>query len=66
MHELTEGVSWAGVVSGFVVSFLLGWLWYSPRGFGRVWAEGAHVTMGGPFPAFAMVTQALGTFGLAC
>jgi Protein of unknown function (DUF1761) len=67
MSELTAGVSWIGVVAGFVVSFGLGWLWYSPRMFGKTWAEGSRVSMqgAGAMPAFAMVTQALGTFGLA-
>jgi len=67
MNELTAGVSWIGVVVGFAVSFLLGWLWYSPKLFGKKWAEGSRVTMGsaGAMPMFAMATQALGTFGLA-
>ncbi len=67
MNELSAGVSWAAVVAGFVLSFLLGWLWYSPRVFGRTWAQGVGVQMNdaGKLPAFAMVTQALGTFGLA-
>jgi Protein of unknown function (DUF1761) len=66
MNELTAGVSWIGVIVGFAVSFLLGWLWYG-RLFRKTWAEGVGVPLEGPaeFPVFAMVTQVLGTFGLA-
>jgi|GEM_PF-4586625 hypothetical protein len=31
MNELVAGVSWIGVVTGAVLSFLVGWLWYSPK-----------------------------------
>lgn len=67
MNELIEGVSWIGVVVSFVLSFLLGWLWYSPILFGKKWAKGVGVsiTNGSSMPAFAMISQALGTFGLA-
>lgn len=67
MNELTAGVSWIGVVVSFVLSFMLGWLWYSPKLFGKKWAEGVGVALsdGGAMPAAAMITQALGTFGLA-
>ena len=43
MAEITENVNWIAVVVGAVVSFLLGWLWYSPKLFGIKWAEGAGV-----------------------
>ena len=67
MNELTAGVSWVAVVVSFVLSFMLGWLWYSPKLFGKKWAEGVGVKLadGSAMPVFAMVTQALGTFGLA-
>jgi hypothetical protein len=67
MSELTIGVSWIGVVVSFVLSFILGWLWYSPKLFGRKWAEGVGVstTDCGAMPVCPMVTQALGTFCLA-
>jgi hypothetical protein len=35
MNELTYGVSWLAVGAGFVLSFILGWLWYSPKLFGK-------------------------------
>jgi hypothetical protein len=67
MGELTHGVSWIAVIVGFVVSFLVGWLWYSPVLFGKKWAEGVGVELGGAgsMPAGAMITQVLATFGLA-
>jgi len=62
MAELTTGVSWLGVVVGAVVSFLVGWLWYSPKLFGPKWAEGVGVDFGaaGEMPVGAMVTQIVG------
>lgn len=67
MNELIDGVSWVGVLVSFVLSFMLGWLWYSPKLFGKKWAEGVKVTLddGSNMPVSAMVFQALGTFGLA-
>jgi len=67
MNELTEGVSWIGVVVGFVLSFLLGMFWYNSKGFGTKWAEGVGISLndGSPFPVAAMIMQLLGTFGLA-
>jgi hypothetical protein len=67
MCELTVGVSWIAVVVSFVLSFILGWLWYSPKLFGKKWAEGVGVPFedGGSMPVCAMIAQALGTFGLA-
>ena len=67
MEELTAGVSWIAVVVSFVLSFILGWLWYSPKLFGKKWAEGVGVSMaeGASMPVCALITQALGTFCLA-
>lgn len=67
MNELIDNVSWIGVGVSFFISFFLGWLWYSPKMFGKKWAEGVGVDMEncGDMPVFAMVTQALGTLGLA-
>ena len=67
MEELTANVNWLAVVVGFVVSFVLGWLWYSPKLFGEKWAAGVGVDLGSAssMPVAAMVTQALGTFLLA-
>jgi len=56
------GVSWAGVIVGAVVAFLVGWLWYSPKFFGVKWAEGSGVEMNSAdkMPMDAMGAQALG------
>ncbi|HSG66453.1 MAG TPA: DUF1761 domain-containing protein, partial [Gammaproteobacteria bacterium] len=62
MNELTNGVSWLGVVAGAAVAFLGGWLWYSPKIFGRGWAEGSRVELGSAaaMPIGALVSQAIG------
>lgn len=62
MNELTTGVSWLAVVVGAIVSFLAGWLWYSPKLFGPKWAEGVGVKMGSAseMPVGAMVSQIIG------
>ena len=38
-------VSWIAVVVGTIVSFLVGWAWYSPKLFGKKWAEGSGVKL---------------------
>ncbi|AKI01166.1 Protein of unknown function (DUF1761) [Hoeflea sp. IMCC20628] len=62
MSELTTGVSWLAVIIGAVVSFLAGWLWYSPILFGPKWAKGVGVEMGtaNDMPFAAMAAQFLG------
>lgn len=67
MSELFDNVSWIGVIIGTVLSFLLGWLWYSPKLFGTGWAKGIGVELGAAssMPVAAMVTQLLATFLLA-
>ena len=64
MGEITDGVSWLAVLTGAIISFLLGWLWYSPKLFGVKWAEGSGIKMkldeAGKMPMDAMGTQALG------
>jgi hypothetical protein len=66
MGEIAN-VNWIAVIAGTVLSFLLGWLWYSPTLFGKKWAEGLGVTLGAAasMPVPAMVTQLAGTFLLA-
>jgi len=60
--EYYTHVGWVSVIVGAVLSFLLGWLWYSPRLFGEKWAEGSGVKMdsAGKMPAEAMGTQGIG------
>jgi Protein of unknown function (DUF1761) len=62
MTELTTGVSWLAVIAGAIVSFLLGYFWYSPKLFGTKWAEGSRVQMNTAdnMPIGAMVSQGLG------
>jgi len=60
-------ISWIAVFVGTIVSFLIGWAWYSPKLFGKKWAEGAGVELGkaGDMPVFAMVSQLFALFMLA-
>lgn len=62
MGEITANVSWIAVIVGAVVSFLAGWLWYSPKMFGEGWAKGVGVELGSAdqMPMTAMILQALG------
>ncbi|MEM5502138.1 DUF1761 family protein [Ahrensia kielensis] len=54
-------VNWLAVIVGAAVSFLAGWLWYSPMLFGTKWAEGSRIAMGtaDEMPKLAMAMQAL-------
>ena len=67
MNELLDGVNWLAVIVGFMAAYLLGWLWYSPKLFGKKWAEGVGIDMSGEteMPAMAMFVQAVGTFLLS-
>ncbi len=62
MQEIFADVSWTAVVVGAVVSFLVGWLWYSPLLFGQKWADGVGVEMNtaDKMPFGAMGMQLLG------
>ena len=62
MNEVATDVSWTGVIVGAVVSFLVGWLWFSPKLFGTKWAEGVGVELetAGNMPVGAMVAQFIG------
>ena len=68
MADLTANVNWIAVIVGTVLSFLLGWLWYSPKLFGVKWAEGNKIelaTSDNPMPVFSMLLQLVATFCLA-
>ena len=67
MAEITTSVNWLAVGVGAFLSYLLGWLWYSPKLFGTKWAEGVGVSLAGSaeMPIAAMAFQALATFFLA-
>lgn len=62
MEELLNGVNWLAVIVGAVAAFLVGWLWYSPKLFGKKWAEGVGVKLdtASKMPVGAMVTQMAG------
>jgi hypothetical protein len=62
MGEITTGVSWLAVVVGAVLTFVLGYFWYSPTLFGVKWAEGSGVKLNTAdnMPMTAMVTQGVG------
>jgi len=61
---VVEGVSWLGIIVGAIVSFLVGWIWYSPRGFGTKWSEGVGVKLedASKMPPQAMILQFAGIF----
>jgi hypothetical protein len=62
MGEITNGVSWLAVLAGAILSFVLGYFWYSPTLFGVKWAEGSGVKMNtaDKMPMGAMASQGLG------
>ena len=67
MGDVAANVNWTAVAVGTVVSFVLGWLWYSPALFGKKWAAGVGVDLGSAqnVPVAALVTQLAATFSLA-
>lgn len=67
MDEIVSNVNWIAVVVGFVVAFLVGWLWYSPKLFGTKWAEGCGFDLknASEMSMPAMGLQILGTFLLS-
>lgn len=62
MGEITMGVNWLAVIAGAILSFVLGYFWYSPKMFGTKWAEGSGVSLNtaDKMPVAAMITQGLG------
>ncbi|MCA9358951.1 DUF1761 domain-containing protein [Candidatus Kaiserbacteria bacterium] len=67
METLILDVNWMAVFIGTAASFLLGWLWYSPKMFGVKWAKGVGVDIedsSGP-QKMAMAAQLGSTFLLA-
>ncbi len=62
MGEIITGVSWLAVIVGAVLSFVLGYFWYSPALFGVKWAEGSRVELNtaDKMPIAAMVAQGVG------
>ncbi len=66
MSEIVN-VNWLAITVGTIVSFLLGWAWYSPKLFGKKWAEGSGISLDSTdkMPVFAMATQLIALFFLA-
>lgn len=66
MSEITD-INWLATIVGFVLSFGLGMIWFSPKMFGKKWAEGVGISSDKPdkAPVAAMIAQAVGTFLLA-
>ena len=62
-----ENINWAAVIVGTVVAFLVGWLWYSPKLFGKGWADGSGVELGSAesMPVMAMISQIVALLLLA-
>lgn len=60
MENFAE-LSWLAIVVGAVVSFLVGWVWYSPILFLKKWAEGSGLPPEPPekSPAFPMLAQVI-------
>jgi hypothetical protein len=66
MNELTQDLNWTAVLAGTIAAFALGWLWFSPRLFGKAWAAGSHnISPPASPPVAAMILQLLGTFLMA-
>lgn len=66
METLITNVDWFAVIVGAVASFLLGWFWYSKKGFGVKWAEGVGLDINNPGPmGLAMTAQIGATFLLS-
>jgi hypothetical protein len=66
MDEITANVNWLAVAVGAVLAYALGYMWYSPKLFGKKWAEGVGLKSAPEnLPVAAMTAQAAGTFLLA-
>jgi hypothetical protein len=67
MEALTADVNWVAVIVGTLVSFALGWLWYSKTLFATKWAAGVGVNIeDGSGPMLKpMIAQLVSTFLLA-
>jgi hypothetical protein len=65
--EEIAAVNSMAVIAGTVVSFFIGWFWYSPRCFGTKWAQGSGVSLDKPekMPKFPMLAQLVSLFLLA-
>ena len=65
MVELTQNVNWMAVIVGVLLAFFASWAWYSPKLFGKRWAQGLAIDLAGAPPVAAMMLQGLGLFLLS-
>jgi len=67
MTATIEPLNILAIAVGTIAAFLFGWLIYSPKVFGKRWAEGSGVelTAANTMPVFAMATQFLALVFLA-
>ena len=66
MDSLLTNVPWLSVVISTVVTFIVGWLWYSPMLFAKPWMKGIGITEPKKDNmAPAMISQLVATFLLA-
>ena len=65
MVELTQNVNWMAVIVGALLAFFAGWAWYSPKLFGKRWAQSLAIDLAGAPPVAAMMLQGLGLFLLS-
>lgn len=65
--DAAEPLNWIAIITGTVVAFLVGWAWYSPKLFGKAWADGSGTELGSAagMPVFAMLMQVVALFLLA-
>ena len=55
MVDLTQNVNWMPVIVGALLAFFAGWAWYSPKLFGKRWAQGLAIDLAGAPPVAAMM-----------
>lgn len=66
MESELANVNWLAVIVGTVVAFALGMAWFSPKMFGKTWADGSHNLQPPSSPPIgAMIVELLGIFTLA-
>lgn len=67
MDVSVEALNWTAVLVGTVVAFVAGWILYSPRVLGGIWAEGSRIASEPPatMPWLAMLLQLVALFLLA-
>src|SRR5690242_15571372 len=53
MINAIQHVNWIAILLGSVAYFVIGALWYSPFLFGKTWAAGHKIDMGGSREGFA-------------